>query len=124
MSTDIITEQVKTHMTINDGNGGKTTTKQTTTIKTTMSGLKSDPSSPGSTSPTHNTSNLRTKTVGEERIKKAKDSGEDIAILSMFGTDTNSIECQRFLCCLGDECLLGDPKKTAPGKVSFICCIS
>lgn len=49
--------------------------------------------------------NLQTKTVGGDRIKKAKERNEDVAILSMElpGEKTG------FKCSLGADCLLGDP---------------
>lgn len=56
---------------------------------------------------------LQTKTVGEERIKKAKDNEEDVAVFSMISVDGDS----KFKCCLGKDCLLGDPKKCEPGEI-------
>lgn len=54
---------------------------------------------------------LTTKTVGEERIKRAKDNNEDIAVLSMFvpGEKTS------FKCSMGTKCALGDVNASAPG---------
>lgn len=57
---------------------------------------------------------LQTKTVGEERIKRAKENDEDVAIISMFPMDGDP----KFRCCLGRDCLLGDPKKAEPGDIS------
>lgn len=54
---------------------------------------------------------LQTKTVGEERIKRAKEKDEDVAICSMFAMDGDP----KFRCCLGKDCLVGDPKKADPG---------
>jgi len=54
---------------------------------------------------------LQTKTVGEERIKRAKEKDEDVAIFSMFPMEGDPT----FRCCLGKYCLIGDPKKTDPG---------
>nr|CAD7572899.1 unnamed protein product [Timema californicum] len=47
-----------------------------------------------------------TKIVGEERIKKALDEGEDVAILTTFLSDTE----KGFQCTLKERCLYGDPK--------------
>lgn len=49
--------------------------------------------------------NLQTKTIGEDRIKRAKDMNEDIAILSMELPGKQ----RAFRCSLGEECLVGDP---------------
>ncbi|KZC06140.1 Four and a half LIM domains protein 2 [Dufourea novaeangliae] len=54
---------------------------------------------------------LQTKTVGEERIKRAKEKDEDVAIFSMFPMEGDP----KFRCCLGKDCMLGDPKKADPG---------
>jgi hypothetical protein len=54
---------------------------------------------------------LQTKTVGEERIRRAKEKDEDVAIFSMFPMEGDP----KFRCCLGKDCLLGDPKKADPG---------
>lgn len=54
---------------------------------------------------------LQTKTVGEERIKRAKEKDEDIAIFAMFPMEGDP----KFKCCLGKDCLIGDPKKADPG---------
>lgn len=60
---------------------------------------------------------LRTKTVGADRIKKAKDNNEDIAVLSMFlPMSMGKSENEKFRCALGDECFLGDCKQTTAGK--------
>lgn len=65
---------------------------------------------------------LQTKTVGDERIRRAKEKDEDIAIFSMFPMDGDP----KFRCCLGKDCLIGDPKKADPGddrddRVRFKC---
>lgn len=49
--------------------------------------------------------NLQTKTVGEDRIKRAKERNEDVAILSMELPGEN----KPFKCCLEEECFMGDP---------------
>ncbi|CAD1479220.1 unnamed protein product [Heterotrigona itama] len=54
---------------------------------------------------------LQTKKVGEDRIRRAKEKDEDIAIFSMFPMEGDP----KFRCCLGKDCLLGDPKKADPG---------
>lgn len=54
---------------------------------------------------------LQTKTVGEDRIKRAKEKDEDVAIFSMVPMEGDT----KFRCCLGKDCLLGDPKKADPG---------
>lgn len=54
---------------------------------------------------------LQTKTVGEERIRQAKEQDEDIAIFSMVPVDGDP----KFRCCLGRDCNLGDPRKAEPG---------
>lgn len=60
---------------------------------------------------------LTTKTVGAERIKRAKENNEDIAILSMFLPGTAAVEeNSRFRCSLGYDCRLGDYKLATPGK--------
>lgn len=48
--------------------------------------------------------NLQTKTVGEDRIRKAKERNEDVAILSMELPGEN----KTFKCTLGEDCFLGD----------------
>lgn len=54
---------------------------------------------------------LTTKTVGEDRIKKAKDNNEDIAVLSMFLPGENKFKCSR-----GVDCILGDMTASAAGE--------
>lgn len=49
--------------------------------------------------------NLQTKTVGEDRIRRAREANEDVAILSM---DISGGK-KKFRCCLEDRCLQGDP---------------
>ncbi|CAG2055745.1 unnamed protein product [Timema podura] len=57
-----------------------------------------------------------TKIVGEERIKKALDEGEDVAILTTFLSDTE----KGFQCTLKERCLYGDPKTAIlEGKEGF-----
>ncbi|XP_015835489.1 four and a half LIM domains protein 2 isoform X6 [Tribolium castaneum] len=75
--------------------------------------------------------NLQTKTVGEERIKKAKERNEDVAILSMELPG----EKKAFKCCLDQDCLLGDPTSLPLGtkkmeyktrqwhEKCFCCCV-
>lgn len=60
---------------------------------------------------------LTTKTVGADRIKKAKDNNEDIAVLSSFlpGSAAKE-ENSRFRCALRYECRLGDPTMATPGN--------
>lgn len=59
---------------------------------------------------------LKTKTIGGERIKRAKETGEDIAVLSMFLPGaTAAKENATFRCHLGMECMLGDCRDTTPG---------
>lgn len=61
--------------------------------------------------------NLKTKTVGADKIRRAKENNEDIAILSMFLPFASAEEeNRRFRCSLGDECFLGDYKKATPGN--------
>lgn len=60
--------------------------------------------------------NLRTKTVGADRIRKAKENNEDIAVLSMFLPGSAAVEeNSRFRCALGIECRLGDWRLATPG---------
>lgn len=47
---------------------------------------------------------LQTKTVGEDRIRKAKERNEDIAILSMELPGQG----KPFKCSAGEDCLMGD----------------
>lgn len=58
-------------------------------------------------------SNLRltTRTVGEERIRRAKEKDEDVAIFSMFPMEGDP----SFRCCLGRDCRTGNWKKAEPG---------
>lgn len=59
---------------------------------------------------------LKTKTIGGERIKRAKDNNEDIAILSMFLPGaTAAKEQEKFRCHLGMDCRVGDCRDTTPG---------
>lgn len=60
---------------------------------------------------------LRTKTIGGERIQKAKDNNEDVAILSMFLPGSlGEAENRAFRCALKDECFHGDYRAAFPGK--------
>lgn len=68
--------------------------------------------------------NLRTKTVGADRIRKAKENNEDIAVLSMFLPGSGAVEeNSRFRCALGIDCRLGDWRLATPGihenKINF-----
>ncbi|KAG8294183.1 hypothetical protein J6590_003357 [Homalodisca vitripennis] len=61
-----------------------------------------------------------TRTVGDDRIKKAKENNEDIAVLSTFlppslADAETQAKTAAFVCALGPKCILGDPKKTTPG---------
>lgn len=56
--------------------------------------------------------NLKTKTVGEDRIRRAKERNEDVAILSMDLPGEN----KSFKCNLGDDCLFGDPNSLPLGS--------
>lgn len=58
---------------------------------------------------------LQTKTVGEDRIRRAKEKDEDVAIFSMFPMEGDP----KFRCCLGKDCQLGDPKKADPGEEKY-----
>lgn len=63
---------------------------------------------------------LTTKTVGQERIRRARENNEDVAILSMFLPNaTADRENKKFCCSLREECLLGDPRKTIAGVVGY-----
>jgi hypothetical protein len=60
---------------------------------------------------------LRTKTVGAERIQRAKDNNEDVAILSMFlPGSVGEAENRKFRCYLAEDCFLGDYRQATPGK--------
>ena len=64
---------------------------------------------------------LRTKTVGSERIQRAKDNNEDVAILSMFlPGSVGEAENRRFRCHRGEECILGDNRQATPGNQKSI----
>ncbi|CAG4976729.1 unnamed protein product [Colias eurytheme] len=57
-----------------------------------------------------------TKTVGQERIRRARENKEDVAILSMFLPNaTAERENKKFCCAMKDQCFLGDPRKTIAG---------
>lgn len=68
---------------------------------------------------------LQTKTIGAERIRKAKENNEDIAVLSMFLPNHSSIEENaNFYCSAGDYCRQGDPRNTKAGKFfNFKCTV-
>lgn len=64
---------------------------------------------------------LTTKTVGQERIRRARENNEDVAILSMFLPNaTAERENKKFCCAMKDLCLLGDPRKTVAGAFYYI----
>jgi hypothetical protein len=64
---------------------------------------------------------LRTKTIGGERIQKAKDNNEDVAILSMFLPGSlGEAENRSFRCALKDECFHGDYRAAFPGNINFL----
>lgn len=64
---------------------------------------------------------LTTKTVGQERIRRARENNEDVAILSMFLPNaTAERENKKFCCALRDQCLLGDARKTIAGVYYFL----
>ncbi|KAK9737916.1 hypothetical protein QE152_g10279 [Popillia japonica] len=56
---------------------------------------------------------LQTKTVGEDRIRKAKERNEDIAVLSMERPGQEN----PFKCSAGEDCLMGDPTILPLGSV-------
>lgn len=59
---------------------------------------------------------LQTKTVGADRIRKARENNEDIAVLSMFLPGSAAKEENgRFRCTLGYDCRLGDARLATPG---------
>jgi hypothetical protein len=53
---------------------------------------------------------ITTKIVGGDRIQKAKDNNEDIAVLSDILPGKNT-----FKCALNKDCLLGTPNSVVPG---------
>lgn len=63
-------------------------------------------------------SSMKTKTTGLDKIKKAQESNDDCAILSMFLPFQSAEEDnRRFRCSLGpDKCLLGNWKLATPGN--------
>lgn len=62
---------------------------------------------------------LKTKTVGEDRIKRARETNEDVAILSMFLPNATADKQNRsFRCALQGDCLMGDSTKTVAGYCS------
>lgn len=54
-----------------------------------------------------------TRCVGEDRIRRARERDEDIAIFSMIPLEGDP----GFRCCLGIYCLLGDPRRAEPGDL-------
>lgn len=60
---------------------------------------------------------LTTKTVGADRIRRARENNEDVAVLSMFlpGTAAQA-ENSRFRCAASVNCRLGDWRIATPGK--------
>lgn len=60
---------------------------------------------------------LTTKTIGADRIRRAKENNEDVAVLSMFlpGSAAKE-ENSRFRCALNTNCRLGDWRLATPGK--------
>lgn len=60
-----------------------------------------------------------TKTTNEDAILKAKENGDDTAILSTFLPPSMTGGSVRFSCALKELCKLGDYKKTVPGKYSL-----
>ncbi|KAK9511357.1 hypothetical protein O3M35_000025 [Rhynocoris fuscipes] len=60
--------------------------------------------------------------VGEDRIKKARERDEDIAILSTFlpASFASKLPSKPFICALGKQCMLGDSKLATPGILVFI----
>lgn len=54
---------------------------------------------------------LTTKTVGEDRIRRAKENNEDVAVLSTFMPGDKA----PFKCSSGLDCLLGDTGVSTPG---------
>ena len=61
---------------------------------------------------------MTTKTVGEDRIKKAKENNEDVAVLSTFlPSPDDGKKKSDFECALKEGCLLGDPKKIIAGRI-------
>lgn len=63
--------------------------------------------------------NLTTKTVGADRIRRAKENNEDIAVLSMFLPGSSAKEENSlFRCSLGYDCRLGDARLATPGSLN------
>ena len=60
---------------------------------------------------------LQQRTVGEDRIRRARDRDEDIAVFSMIPMEGDP----KFRCCLGIYCLMGDPRRAEPGDDSCGC---
>uniref|UniRef100_A0A1B0DDZ7 Uncharacterized protein n=1 Tax=Phlebotomus papatasi TaxID=29031 RepID=A0A1B0DDZ7_PHLPP len=59
---------------------------------------------------------LTSKTVGGDRIRKAKENNEDIAVLSMFlPLQSRQEENNQFRCALGYACKLGNAREATPG---------
>ncbi|XP_055685979.1 four and a half LIM domains protein 2 isoform X11 [Lutzomyia longipalpis] len=79
---------------------------------------------------------LTSKTVGNDRIKKARDNNEEIAVLSMFlPMQSRQEENNQFRCALGYACKLGNAREATPGtkkmeyktrqwhEKCFCCCV-
>lgn len=60
---------------------------------------------------------ITTKTVGDDRIRRAKENDEDIAVLSTFLPEAldDAKSTRNFDCALGYRCLLGDSRKAPAG---------
>ncbi|EEB12479.1 limpet, putative [Pediculus humanus corporis] len=77
----------------------------------------------------------KTKTTGDDEIRKAKEKGEDVAILSTSFNPDNYTKPEKFNCALGRLCRLGDSTKITPGtkkmeyktrqwhEKCFCCCV-
>lgn len=61
---------------------------------------------------------ITTKTVGDDRIRRAQANDEDIAVLSTFLPEAldDAKSTKNFDCALGYRCLLGDSRKAPAGK--------
>lgn len=57
------------------------------------------------------------KRTGEDQIKKAKENGEDVAVLSTSFNFDKTIKPEKFSCALGKDCLNGDHTKITPGNM-------
>jgi len=59
-----------------------------------------------------------TKTTGDDEIKKAREKGEDVAVLSTALPFEASSKSEPFDCGLGYRCMLGDPRRIYAGKLN------